>query len=110
MFLGYTFTSVYTKGAKGQFQLIVANDKLRKFQRELKRLTRKTTPMTFDERIMRINWLVRGWLNYFKYANMHAKLVHLDHWLRCRLRYCIWHYWNRAKRAHEYLKNKLKDE
>ena len=93
VFLGYTFTSVYTKGAKGQFQLIVANVKLCKFQRELKRLTRKTTPMTFNERIRRVNWLVRGWLNYFKYANMHAKLVQFDHWLRCRLRYCIWHHW-----------------
>jgi group II intron reverse transcriptase/maturase len=98
VFLGYTFTSVYTKGAKGQFQLIVANDKLHKFQRELKRLTRKTTPMTFNERIMRINWLVRGWLNYFKHANLHAKLVHLDHWLRCRLRYCIWHHWKKREK------------
>jgi len=27
---------------------------------------------------------------------MQAKLKELDGWLRNRLRYCIWHHWNRA--------------
>lgn len=94
-FLGYTFTSTYNKGAKGQFQLLATGEKLRKFKRELKRLTRKTTPMSFNERIMRVNWLVRGWLNYFKHANLQQKLVKFDHWLRNRLRYCIWHHWKK---------------
>jgi RNA-directed DNA polymerase len=29
-------------------------------------------------------------------ANIQNKLVKLDSWLRNRLRYCIWHHWNRA--------------
>lgn len=94
-YLGYTFVSSYKKGVKGQYQLVVVKAKLVKLKRELKRITRKTTPISFDERIQRVNWLLRGWVNYFKYANLQAKLVQLDHWLRCRLRYCIWHHWKK---------------
>ena len=32
----------------------------------------------------------KGWLGYFRYANMQNKLKELDVWIRCRLRYCIW--------------------
>jgi len=94
-YLGYTFVSSYKKGIKGHYQLVVAKPKFENLKRELKRLSRKTIPMSFDERIQRINWFVRGWLNYFKYASMHAKVAKIDHWLRCRLRYCIWHHWKK---------------
>lgn len=90
VYLGFTFVSSYLKGIKGRYQLIVAKPKFQKFIRELKRLTRKTTPMSFDERIKRVNWLIRDWINYFKHASMQEKLAKIDSWLRCRLRYCIW--------------------
>ncbi|MDZ7754854.1 MAG: group II intron maturase-specific domain-containing protein [Rhodohalobacter sp.] len=55
------------------------------------------------ERIRRINRLVRGWLNYFKLANIHGKLQALDSWLRKRLRYCIWHHWKKPERKRKNL-------
>jgi len=59
---------------------------------KLKEITRKSTPMNFDERIKKLNKVQRGWLNAFKYANIKQKLTELDGWLRNRLRYCIWHH------------------
>ncbi len=47
---------------------------------KLKYLTKKTIPATFDERIIQINWLLRGWTNYFKLASMQTKLKSLDEW------------------------------
>lgn len=94
-YLGYSFVPIYKKGVKGQYQLVVAKTKLVKLKKELKRITRKTIPMRFDERIQRINWLMRGWINYFKHASMQEKLAQIDYWLRCRLRYCIWHHWKK---------------
>jgi Retron-type reverse transcriptase len=88
--LGYHFVPVFKKGARGQYQLVVSAKSRKAFKRKLKELTRKTTPISFAERIRRINRLVRGWLNYFKLANIHGKLQALDSWLRKRLRYCIW--------------------
>ena len=88
--LGYHFVPVFMKGVKGQYQLVVSEKSWKTFKHKLKELTRKTTPMSFGQRIQRLNRLIRGWLNYFKLANIHGKLQALDSWLRKRLRYCIW--------------------
>ncbi len=93
--LGYAFVSSYQKGAKGKYQLVVSRKKWESFKKELKTLTRKTDPMSFDVRIRRLNWLIRGWINYFKLGSIHSKLKALDEWLRNRLRYCIWHHWKK---------------
>jgi RNA-directed DNA polymerase len=55
-------------------------------------------PASFDERIQRLLLLMRGWLNYFKPANIFGKLRTMDGWVRNRLRYCIWHHWKRPRR------------
>jgi RNA-directed DNA polymerase len=62
----------------------------------VKTITRKTTPSSFDERIQKLKETSQGWLNYFRMASIQGKLKELDGWLLNRLRYCIWHYWNRA--------------
>ncbi|MFZ5519201.1 MAG: group II intron maturase-specific domain-containing protein [Candidatus Zhuqueibacterota bacterium] len=49
-----------------------------------------TVPVSFDERIARLNLLQAGWINYFKLANMYGKLRDIDVWVRRRLRGCIW--------------------
>ena len=97
-YLGFAFVPSYKKGEKGIYQLVVVKSKFSKLKKELKRLTKKTIPMSFDERIRRVNQMLRGWLNYFKHASMYAKLVELDSWLRCRLRYCIWHHWKKPNK------------
>ncbi len=52
--------------------------------------------MSFDERIGKLSQVVRGWVNYFKYASIKQKLIEIDGgWLRNRLRYCIWSVWSR---------------
>ena len=96
--LGYAFVSSYEKGAKGKYQLVVSKKKWESLKQRLKSLTRKTMPMSFDERIQRLNWLVRGWVNYFKLGSILGKLKALDEWLRNRLRYCIWHHWKKPEK------------
>ena len=59
--------------------------------------------MSFDERIQRINWLIRGWINYFKLGSIQSKLKTLEEWLRNRLRYCIWHDWKKPERIRKNL-------
>ena len=70
---------------------------------KLKEITRKTSPLSFDERMQRIQWVQRGWINYFRYASMQQKLKRLDSWLRKRLRYCIWHDWKKPERKRKNL-------
>ncbi len=93
--LGYGFVSSYRKGSKGQYQLVVGKRAWKGFKQKLKALTRKTIPMSFDERITRLKRLKQGWINYFKLSSIQGKLKALDEWLRNRLRYCIWHHWKK---------------
>ena len=101
--LGFGFVPTYKKGEKGKYQLVVKPSKWKELKAKLKLLTRKTIPASFDERIERINWLLRGWVNYFKLASMYSKLKKLDEWLRNRLRYCIWHDWKKPDRKRKNL-------
>jgi hypothetical protein len=91
--LGFGFVSTYKKGERGKYQMIVSEKSWKKIKQKLKIITRKTTPMSFDERITKLNEVQRGWLNNFRMASIYIKLVDLDGWVRNRLRYCIWHHW-----------------
>ena len=101
--LGYGFVPTYRKGDKGKYQLIVTKKRWKNLKMKLKEITRKTSPMSFDERIVKINQVTRGWLNYFKYASISQKLAELDGWLRNRLRYCIWTDWKKPERKRKNL-------
>jgi RNA-directed DNA polymerase len=101
--LGFGFVPTYKKGEKGKYQLVVKQSKWEELKAKLKAITRKTIPVSFDERIHRINLLIRGWINYFKKASIHQKLKKLDEWLRNRLRYCIWTDWKKPDRKRKNL-------
>jgi len=101
--LGYGFVPTYKKNEKGKYQLVVNKSKWTAFKAKLKYLTKKTIPASFDERIQRINLLIRGWINYFKLASIQGKLKKLEEWLRNRLRYCIWHDWKKPERKRKNL-------
>ena len=101
--LGYGFVPTYTKGERGKYQLVVKQSKWKELKSKLKYLTKKTNPASFDERIERINRLIRGWINYFKLASIQGKLKKLEEWLRNRLRYCIWHDWKKPDRKRKNL-------
>jgi RNA-directed DNA polymerase len=101
--LGFGFVPTYAKGEKGKYQLVVSEKSWNKLKQKLKTITRKTTPMSFDERIQKLNEVQRGWVNAFRMASIHGKLKELDGWLRNRLRYCIWHHWKKPERKRKNL-------
>lgn len=104
-YLGYAFVSSYKKGDSGKYNLVVSRSSFKELKRKIKYITKKVIPASFDERILRLNRLMRGWLNYFKHAKMRPKLKCLDSWVRSRLRYCIWHDWKKPdKRKRSFIR------
>jgi group II intron reverse transcriptase/maturase len=101
--LGFGFAPTYVKGEKGKYQVVVSDKSWEKLKQKLKTITRKTTPMSFDERIEKLNEVQRGWVNNFRMASILNKLSELDGWLRNRLRYCIWHHWKKPERKRKNL-------
>jgi len=96
--LGHGFVAVYKKGVKGQYRLSIAQKSWSRLKMKIKIITRKTSPIPFKDRIIKLNQLMRGWVHYFKHATGFQKLKTLDGWIRCRLRYCIWKQWKKPKR------------
>ena len=101
--LGYNFIGTYKRGEKGKYRLRVSPKRFQLMKRRVKEITRKTRPLSFNERIAELNSYMKGWIGYFRYAFMQGKLKDLDVWIRRRLRYCIWKHWkkpNKRKKAY----------
>lgn len=101
--LGHRFTPTFVKGEKGKYQLIVDESRWKLLKFKLKEITRKTSPLSFDQRIEKLKDVQRGWLNYYKLSHIYAKLAKIDSWLRNRLRACIWHDWKKSERKRKNL-------
>lgn len=76
--LGYGFVPTYRKGEKGKYQLVVEGKRWKALKAKLKEITRKTKPMSFDQRMQKLKEVHRGWINYFKFASIYNKLNELD--------------------------------
>ena len=74
-----------------------------KLIRKLKQLTKRSWSISLDDRIKKINYLVRGWINYFRIANMKRKIMEIDERLRTRMRVIIWKQWKVAIRKEKAL-------
>lgn len=101
--LGYGFASLYKKGVKGRYQLVVGKQAWENLKRKLKYATKKTLPFSLEERLRGLKLIYLGWLNNYRLGNIKTKLKKIDEWLRNRLRYCIWHDWKKVERKRKHL-------
>lgn len=68
-------------------------ESVKKFKGKLKRLTVRKHAMEFEERVKQLNWVIRGWVNYFALGSMKRIVTDIDAHLRTRLRIIIWKQW-----------------
>ena len=54
-----------------------------------KGILNKNNGWSYDFRKMRLAYLVRGWVNYFRLANAKQRLIRLDEWIRHKIRAII---------------------
>lgn len=91
-FLGYAF---YRIRGKGRFRAHPSS--IQKMKQRLKELTSRSNGWGNARRKEALNKYIRGWVNYFKMADMKSLLVKIDTWYRRRLRMCIWKQWKRIR-------------
>lgn len=90
-FLGFSF---YWK--KGGVGIRVSPESLRRLRQELKRLFRQGRGRNIGRFITeQLNPHLRGWLNYYRIADMKGIAEELDEWIRRRLRLIKWRQWKR---------------
>ena len=88
-YLGFSFW----KSPKGQWKPKPHLKSYQKLIRKLKQLTDRSWSISLDNRVKKINYVVRGWVNYFRIANMKNKITEIDEHLRTRIRVVIWKQW-----------------
>lgn len=98
-YLGFSFW----KDAKGKWKPKPHLKSYQKIKRKLKQLTCRRKSISLDERIKQINYTVRGWVNYFRIANMKNAIQKIDEHLRTRIRAIIWKQWKKATRKEKAL-------
>ena len=99
-YLGFSFW----KSTGGKWKPKPHIKSYQKLKRKLKTLTNRSWSISLDERIKQINYLVRGWVNYFRIANMKQTLIDIDKHLRTRIRVIIWKQWKKIMRRYKALR------
>lgn len=74
---------------------------IQKFKGKLKQLTKRSWSISLPDRIIKLNQVIRGWINYFRIADMKNHMEKITSHLNRRMRCVIWKQWkipkNRAK-------------
>lgn len=91
-FLGYSFYIV-----KGVGRLRIHPKSVTKMQARIKELTSRSNGWGNDRRKEALSQYIKGWVQYFKLADMKKLLIRVDEWYRRRLRMVIWKQWKRIK-------------
>ncbi len=74
-----------------------------KLKRKLKSLTKRNRSISLNDRIKQLNWLIRGWINYFRIADMKTSMAEITAHLCRRIRCIIWKQWKTCKHRIECL-------
>ena len=92
-YLGFGF---YCKDGKWRPKPHIKSVNKLKFK--LKPLFKRNWGVSLAFRIEKINEVTRGWINYFRIADMKKLMEELDQKIRLHLRIIIWKQWKKVKR------------
>lgn len=98
-FLGFTLGLMYGKAYSS-----ISKQSLKKHKDKLRNILSRSNPMTLEQRIIKLNQVNIGWINYYGIAKCKGIVVQLDKWIRQRLRMCIWKQWKKVKTRYKNLK------
>ena len=99
IFLGMSFYK-----SKDGTRIYVPKKSKDRFEAKLIKLTNRNWSIDMETRIRKINYLIQGWGNYYKIADIRAYARKIDSHLRRRLRACRWKEWKRTIARYRNLK------
>ena len=98
-YLGYAF---YRNRGKCRFR--VHPKSARKMKGRIREITQKNKGWSNDYRRQKLAEYVRGWINYYKLADMKGLMTETDEWLRRRIRAIYWKQWKKVKTRYRNLR------
>jgi RNA-directed DNA polymerase len=103
-YLGYTFYRY-----KGKCRFRVHPKPVAKMKNKIRELTDRNKGISNEAREKKYQEYVRGWVEYFRLADMKGLLKTTDKWARRRIRAVYWKQWKRVRMRYRILR-KLKLE
>lgn len=94
-YLGFGFVKM-----KDRWEARPHQESVRKFERKLKRLTKRSWSVSMTYRIQKLNEVIRGWINYFRMGMMKSNMKRIDERLRTRIRIVIWKQWKTGRKRY----------
>ena len=91
-FLGFSFYF-----AEGGAKIRIHEKSIGRFKDKIREITNRNKGTSMDYRLIKLNDMIIGWVNYFKIANASRKVMELDKWIRRRLRACMWKQWKKVR-------------
>ena len=98
-YLGYGFYRY-----KGECRFKVHKKSLAKMKNRLRAITNRSKAISNEDRPLMLKQFVKGWVNYFKLADMKKLLKQVDEWLRRRIRAVYWKQWKKVKTRYRMIK------
>ena len=77
---------------------------IQKFLVKLRHILRRNTNRTTKQIIIELNYLIRGWINYFRISDMKVFLTEIDGYIRRKIRVIIWKKWKVIKKKYNMLR------
>ena len=103
-YLGYSFYRY-----KGKCRFRVHAKSVAKMKNKIRELTDRNKGISNEKREKEYQEYVRGWVEYFRLADMKGLLIETDSWARRRIRAVYWKQWKKVKTRYRILR-KLKLE
>jgi group II intron reverse transcriptase/maturase len=89
---------------KGKARVRIHPKSVAKMKAKIKQLTSRSNRWSNVNRILKLKQYIRGWINYFKIADIKRLLKGIDEWMRRRIRMIYWKQWKRIRTKHNNLK------
>lgn len=89
--------------SKSGAEIRIHEKSIKRFKEKIKFYTNRNKGISMEYRLLKLNQIMRGWINYYGIANARGKLMELDSWIRRRLRACIWKQWKKISTKHRNL-------
>ncbi len=103
-FLGYSMTF------NREPRLKVASASIKRLKCKLRELFRQGRGRNLNRFIEMLTPILRGWMNYFRLAEVKGIFEELDGWIRRKLRCILWRQWKKTKTRARNLMNRGIDE
>lgn len=86
---------------------VVVNPKrIKRFKDKIRRITKRNAGRPIDAIIKTLNPVLRGWINYYRVANIKKLVQSLMSWIRRRLRMIRMKQWKTYKKMHKEMRKK----